>query len=101
MNGTTGCSFGGTQGTQSTCTSTTELNGTGFDQSDSGECDSNSLVGGGTGWLRTSGNVTPGETITLRIAIWDTSDEDYDSVALIDKFQWNATPASSGTVIIP
>ena len=100
VNGTTGCD-GTVPGTQSSCTSAGDLAGTGLDQSSPGSCDNNSLVGGGTGWLRTTGNVTPGETITLRIAIWDTSDEDFDSLALIDNFQWSPTPATSGTIIIP
>jgi hypothetical protein len=97
MNGTTGCD--GQQGTISTCTSTAQLQATGFDDSDSGACDANSLKGGGTGWLTTTGNVNPGEIITLRIAIWDTSDHAYDSLAVIDGFQWSADSSTPGTVI--
>jgi hypothetical protein len=41
--------------------------------------------------------VVPGEVITLRIAIWDTSDAAFDSVALIDNFQWNIEPTVPGT----
>ena len=97
VNGTTGCS--GTAGTISSCVGTTELAGTGFDDAAPFECDSGSLKGGGTGWLSTSGNVVPGETITLRIAIWDTSDHAYDSLAVIDGFQWSADSSTPGTVI--
>jgi hypothetical protein len=97
VNGQTGCS--GTNGTITTCVGTNDLTGTGFDDPAAGECDSNSLVGGGTGWLTTTGNVVPGETITLRIAIWDTSDHAFDSLALIDAFAWSVDAAQPGTVI--
>src|SRR5437870_1719380 len=70
VNGETGCS--GTAGTISTCISTDDLMGTGFDDPAALECDPNSLKGGATGWLTTTGNVVPGETIKIRIAIWDT-----------------------------
>jgi len=73
--------------------------GTGFDDAASGSCDTNSVTGGATGWLVTSGNVTPGEVITLRIAIWDTSDHAFDSLAVIDGFQWSVDVAQPGTVI--
>ena len=102
VNGTTGCEsqfLGGSAGSIMTCTSTSELAGTGLEQSASGECDSNSLMGGGTGWLTTSGNVKPGEIMTLRIAIWDTSDDALDSMAVIDNFKWSAEASMPGTVI--
>src|SRR5262249_4195710 len=97
VNGETGCS--GTQGTISTCTSTDDLMGTGFDDPAAFECDPNSLKGGATGWLTTTGNAVPGETIKLRIAIWDTSDHAYDSLAIIDAFQWSTETSQPGTVI--
>jgi len=97
VNGATGCL--GNPGTITTCTTTSELTGTGFDDADSGACDNNSLVGGATGWLTTTGNVVPGEIIKLRIAIWDTSDHSYDSLALIDDFEWSVMGADPGTVI--
>ena len=77
-----------------------QLANTGFDTATSGECDSNSKEGGGTGWLTTSGNVVGGEIITLRIGIWDTSDHILDSLAVIDGFKWSADPATPGTVIL-
>jgi len=108
-NGTTGCatSSGAVQGTISTCTGTAELAGTGMDtlnplpafSDDPGYCGTNNQAGGGTGWLVTSGNVKGGEIITLRIAIWDTSDGYYDSVSLIDNFQWSVDASTPGTVI--
>jgi hypothetical protein len=97
VNGSTGCD--GTPGTISTCVGTTDLAGTGFDDPSPGQCDSNSLQGGGTGWLTTTGNVNPGEVIKLRIAIWDTSDHALDSLALIDGFAWSADTSQPGTVI--
>jgi hypothetical protein len=97
VNGTVGCS--GTAGTISTCTSTTQLQGTGLEQPAPFECDNNSLMGGGTGWLTTSGNVVPGETMKLRISVWDTSDGVLDSMAVIDNFRWSVDPANPGTVI--
>jgi hypothetical protein len=102
VNGATGCEsvlMGGTAGTISTCTSTTELTGTGMEQAAPFSCDTGSVMGGGTGWLTTTGNVKPGEIMTLRIAIWDTSDHALDSLAVIDNFKWSGTPSTPGTVI--
>jgi len=96
VNGTTGCN--GSPGTISTCIGTSQLAGTGFDDA-STSCDPGSTEGGATGWLVTSGNVTPGEIITLRIAIWDTSDHAFDSMVVVDGFQWSTEVAQPGTVI--
>ena len=108
-NGDTGCATGSgaVPGTIDTCTGVTELAGTGMDVAnpdpqfgdDPGYCGSNNLAGGGTGWLVTQGNVVGGEIITLRIAVWDTSDGWYDSVALIDRFEWSVEASEPGTVI--
>jgi len=108
-NGDTGCATtsGAVPGTINTCVSTAELIGTGMDTanpapqfaSDPGYCGANNLAGGGTGWLVTQGNVVGGEEITLRIALWDTSDGWYDSVALIDNFQWSLDASDPGTVV--
>jgi hypothetical protein len=108
-NGPTGCATdsGAVAGTISTCAGTADLAGTGFDgtnpspaySGDPGYCGSNNQFGGGTGWLVTSGNVVGGETIKLRIAVWDTSDGMYDSLALIDNFQWSVEASTPGTVI--
>ena len=40
-----------------------------------------------------------GEIITLRIAIWDTSDDNLDSTAIIDNFQWSVDSSDPGTVV--
>jgi hypothetical protein len=98
VNGTTGCS--GTPGSISTCISTDDLMATGFDDPSQLSCDANSLKGGATGWLTTSGNVQPGEIIKLRIAIWDTSDHAFDSLAIVDGFQWSVDSTQPGTVIL-
>jgi hypothetical protein len=99
VNGDTGCTAAAVDGTISTCTSTAQLASTGLDSPSSTKCNSNSLQGGGTGWLVTSGNVKPGEIIKLRIAIWDTSDHVLDSIAAIDAFEWSVELAQPGTVI--
>ncbi len=103
VNGPTGCadpSFG--QGTYNGCKSTALLAGTGFDLLGSadmgglGGCDPSNLTGGGTGWLAVRGNVKPGETIELRLAIWDVGDDVYDSLVLLDDFRWSGDPAQPG-----
>ena len=97
QNGATGCE--GTPGTISTCTGTGQLAGTGFDRTSPGACAQDSIEGGATGWLVTSGNVKGGEIITLRIAIWDTSDQNLDSLVVLDNFQWSVDVSDPGTVI--
>jgi hypothetical protein len=52
---------------------------------------------GGSFWLTTSGNVIPGETVTVRIVVWDVGDTSYDSTAVIDGFKWLATSTVPGT----
>lgn len=69
------------------------LIGTGFDLDDCAR-----LTGGrdgsgaGTGWLRTYTPVVGGETITLRFAIWDSADGYFDSMVLLDAFEWVVRP---------
>jgi hypothetical protein len=103
--GATGCGTGSVAGTINTCVSTAQLTGTGFDilnpgpqfADDLGYCGTNNMLGGGTGWLTTSGNVVPGETIELRFVLWDTGDEWYDSLVLLDNFRWNVSASTPGT----
>jgi len=99
INGAIGCD--GTAGTIATCMSTAELAGTGMDQPDlGGGCSGGDTeLGGGTGWLTTTGNVKAGEMMKLRIAIWDTSDDALDSLAVIDNFLWSVQSSDPGTVI--
>jgi hypothetical protein len=100
QNAQTGCGdILGTHGNNTSCTATTQLAGTGLDAQTTDLCNSSTLSGGGTGWLTTSGNVKGGEIMTLRIAIWDTSDHVYSSLAAIDNFQWAVTAADPGTVV--
>ncbi len=100
VNGRTGCiPLITTAGNITTCMGTDQLMGTGLDRASPNQCDATSLQGGGTGWLETTGNVTPGEIMTLRIAIWDTSDHILDSIAVIDNFKWDVDTAMPGTVI--
>ena len=98
-NGRTGCE-GNNTGTITTCTGRDQLAATGFDDPAPGVCDAGSLSGGATGWLQTAGNVVGGEIITLRIGIWDTSDHGFDSLALVDGFQWSTEVAQPGTVVL-
>jgi len=97
--GPTGCS-GGNAGTASCLAGPSLLNGTGFDTV-SGGCgtppNDSKLLGGGTGWLTTAGNVAPGDIMEIRLAIWDTGDGIYDSLVLLDNWIWNLNPASPGT----
>ena len=93
----TGCSAG-IAGTTNACQSTSGLVGTGMGVAEN-ICGAANLVGGATGWLTVLGNVVPGETITLRMAIWDTSDGTSDSLVLLDNFQWSATIATPGTML--
>lgn len=70
-----------------------QLDGTGFGWTALDFC----TVGGGTFWLTTAGNVVPGGVLELRIALWDVGDSGYDSVALVDGFQWLADATLPGT----
>jgi hypothetical protein len=97
--GPTGCA-GGVPGTASCLAGPSLLSGTGFDPNIGG-CgtppNDSPLLGGGTGWLTTAGNIAPGEIMEVRIAIWDTSDPVFDSLVLLDNWLWNLNPASPGT----
>ena len=90
---TANCS-GTTVASTSCALGASDLTGTGFE---SDPLNPGCLQGGGTGWLKTVGNVIPGEVMELRIAIWDVGDHIYDSTALLDNFQWLAAPAAPGT----
>ncbi len=97
VNGEMGCAGSPNPSEANSCEAQNELAGTGFDEPGAACGAEGGIVGGGTGWLNTTGNVVPGEVITLRIAIWDTSDAAFDSAALIDNFQWNIEPTVPGT----
>ena len=77
------------------CTDGSLIDGTGFDAF--------SPKNGGTGWLVTRGNVVPGETMKLRLALWEQGtvgygpDHSWDSTVLLDGFKWLSQPAKAGT----
>ncbi len=71
------------------------LTGTGFEAD--GTLPTDCTIGGGTSWLRTSGNVRPGEIVELRIATWDVGDHILDSLTLLDNFHWLTTAVNPGT----
>ena len=98
INGLTGCD-GGTPGNTTVCTGTDGLTATGMDVATPGSCDANSLRGGGTEWLVVRGNVVPGEVFELRLALWDTGDFSFDSLVLLDAFQWSVDLATPGTTL--
>ncbi|HEY8040694.1 MAG TPA: choice-of-anchor L domain-containing protein [Polyangiaceae bacterium] len=76
----------------------TELQGTGFFDPHSTYCGSTTeSSGGATGWLASEAPVKPGEVITLDFIIWDTGDAIYDSLVLLDKFQWKDKTTGVGT----
>ena len=58
-------------------------------------------TGSTTGWLLTTWPVNGLGTITLTFHIHDTSDESYDSLAIIDDFQWLTGPVEAVTVPTP
>jgi hypothetical protein len=69
-----------------------DLAGTGFDVWQS-------KVGpdGATRWLQTQAPAAPGSIITIRFAIWDAGNQEFDSTVLVDNFQWVAT---GGTIAV-
>jgi hypothetical protein len=50
---------------------------------------------GSTGWLKTTAPVEPGQTFTIRFAVYDSSDHILDSTVLVDGWRW-----TSGDVIV-
>jgi hypothetical protein len=75
---------------------TAEMLGTGYDVWDP-------QAAGGTGWLQTTAPIGGGDVFTIRFAIWDTGDSAWDSMALVDNFEWvaNGGTVSVGTEPIP
>jgi hypothetical protein len=53
--------------------------------------------GGATNWLTTDSPIVPGETMVLELMVFDVTDNQWDSLVLLDNFQWNATPSTVGT----
>ncbi len=71
------------------CTGDAPLNGTGME----------GQTGGGTGWLTTTSPVGPGETINLRLILFDEGDHIYDSTVLLDNWRWEADPVSGPVTV--
>jgi hypothetical protein len=59
-------------------------------------CGANNTTGGGTGWLKMAGNVKGGETMEIRFAIWDTGDGVWDSLVLLDDWEWSVQASQPG-----
>lgn len=77
-----------------------ELDGTGFGETDQTQCDSNNVtatLGGATGWLETQASIQPGEQFTIEFMIWDAGDGLLDSSVLLDHFQWLGGTVTTGT----
>ncbi len=89
----TPCATTGNISAQSCQLGATGLAGTGFEKSNSGTC----IIGGGTYWLTTAGNIVPGDILQIRLVIWDVGDSAFDSTALIDGFQWLSNATLPGT----
>ncbi len=79
---------GGSPGTSTCPGGADELAGTGFGVTGNYCGGGQSVAGGATGWLSSQAALTPGETFTLDLMIWDTGDGDLDSSVLLDNFQW-------------
>jgi len=93
--GTVGCK--GIGGQYEGCTGVAELAGTGFDAFDASACTAmQKFVGGGTGWLTLRGNVFPGEVMEIRLAVWDTGGHIFDSLVLLDAWEWSLDAAAPG-----
>jgi hypothetical protein len=84
--GQTGCA-GGVIGFNFCGGGKLELANTGYD-TPAMPCGAPSTIGGGTGWVTTESPVVPGETITVRFMVWDSSDGVFDSAAIFDNFRW-------------
>jgi hypothetical protein len=85
MDGDTGKSIFGT------------LRGTHFDGASAGATDGiektgKYVYGGGSGWLRSKFEVTPGEEFTIRFIIFDTSDSKLSSAVVVDNVLWEKSP---------
>jgi len=50
------------------------------------------IYGGGSGWLTTKFEVTPGESMVVRFIVHDTSDGALDSAAIVDNIRWEKAP---------
>ncbi len=74
-----------------------DLAGTGFDIWDGAKYNGGMDYGGAgaTSWLESQAPVKGGSIFSIRFAMWDTGDNQFDSTTLVDNFKWIAT---AGTV---
>ena len=66
---------------------TAALAGTGFD----------TVNGGATEWLTTQAPITPGETMTLDLMVFDVGDHIFDTLVLLDNFRWSPQTSTVNT----
>jgi hypothetical protein len=74
-----------------------DLQGTGFDVWKQTSFENQPTAAGATAWLESQAPIQGGQEFTIRFAIWDTGNQQYDSTVLIDNFQWLAQPGVSVT----
>ncbi|PRP93381.1 hypothetical protein ENSA5_42800 [Enhygromyxa salina] len=55
----------------------------------------------GTRWLTTGFGLEPGESVELVLAVFDLTDDDHDSVVLLDAFRWTCDGARPLTEPVP
>ncbi len=78
----------------------TNLAGTGYSDTCLNEIGTTTICGSSTGWLRTSWEIEPREEFTLTFSIHDEGDGIYDSMVILDNFQWSLDAVEPGTIII-
>lgn len=78
----------------------TDLSGTGYSDTCLNEIGTTTICGSSTGWLRTSWEIEPREEFTLTFSIHDEGDGKYDSVVILDNFQWSLDAVDPGTILI-
>jgi len=95
-NGTIAC-LGNNQGAYNNCSAgPNPLAGTGMGYLAQAGCGNNDTTGGGTGWLKLAGNVVPGEVMEIRFIIWDTGDQNLDSLVFLDAWEWSLQASQPG-----
>lgn len=68
-----------------------DLQGTGFENG----------VGGGTGWLTMIVPVDPNDVVTISFTVYDVADGIYDSMVLLDNFDWSGSDIDVPVIITP
>lgn len=95
-NGVVGCAPDIPESNYAGCSEAGSLAGTGFDDPDPSGCGQGKPVGGGTGWLTMRGNIVPGEIFEVRFAVWDAGGHIFDSLVMLDDFEWSVDAAEPG-----